>query len=148
MEKNYYYLSENNNVNVIKQSSAMGKRIEVMELYDLGLSYSSGDTESKKMAVKYLRKAANQGHAMAQYMMGYFYQNGEGVKKDPVKAVKWFQKAAEQNMPGGLFVLASCYDFGDGVKQNKAKAIEYYIKAAELGDVGAIENLESMICKE
>lgn len=41
-------------------------------------------------------KAAEQGHADTQYMLGVMYQNGYGVKQDYAEARKWFNKAAEQ----------------------------------------------------
>ena len=42
------------------------------------------------------RKAAEQGKAIAQYNLGYCYEKGLGVVKDPTEAVKWYRKAAEQ----------------------------------------------------
>ena len=47
-------------------------------------------------AVKWYRKAADQGHAKAQYNLGWCYANGEGVAKNISEAVKWYRKAAEQ----------------------------------------------------
>ena len=47
-------------------------------------------------AVKWYRKAAEQGFAAAQYNLGVCYYSGEGVAKDAAEAVKWFRKAAEQ----------------------------------------------------
>jgi TPR repeat protein len=46
--------------------------------------------------VKWLRKAANQGHADAQYNLGAMYFMGRGVLQDHVEAEKWYRKAAEQ----------------------------------------------------
>lgn len=44
------------------------------------------------MAMKWYRKAAEQGYADAQYMLGLCYC----VKQDKPEAVKWLQKAAKQ----------------------------------------------------
>lgn len=44
------------------------------------------------MAMKWYRKAAEQGFADAQYMLGLCYC----VKQDKPEAVKWLQKAAKQ----------------------------------------------------
>jgi TPR repeat protein len=43
-----------------------------------------------------LTKAAEQGHAAAQYNLGVFYYNGQGVAKDQTTAVQWITNAAEQ----------------------------------------------------
>ena len=47
-------------------------------------------------AVKWFRKAAEQGHADAQYHLGWCYRKGEGVPQDTAEAVKWWRKAARQ----------------------------------------------------
>jgi hypothetical protein len=46
-------------------------------------------------AVKWYRKAAEQGHAEAQYNLGCGYANGQGVGKDIVEAYAWFSMAAK-----------------------------------------------------
>ena len=47
-------------------------------------------------AVKWYRKAAEQGSAKAQYNLGVMYAEGTGVLKNDAKAVKWYRKAADQ----------------------------------------------------
>ena len=42
------------------------------------------------------KKAAEQGHAEAQFHLGMCYLNGVGVRKDEATAVAWYRKAAEQ----------------------------------------------------
>ena len=49
-----------------------------------------------EQAVYWYSKAAEQGHASAQYNLGACYDNGEGVPMDNQKAVYWYRKAAEQ----------------------------------------------------
>ena len=49
-------------------------------------------------AVKWFRKAAEQGDAIAQVNLGYAYANGFGVEKDEKEEVKWYRKAAEQGL--------------------------------------------------
>lgn len=44
-------------------------------------------------------KAAQQGYAAAQYVLGVCYENGFGVKQDKQKAIEWYTKAAEQGYP-------------------------------------------------
>ena len=47
-------------------------------------------------AVKWFRKAAEQGSAKAQCNLGVCYANGEGVTKDYVEAYKWLSLASAQ----------------------------------------------------
>jgi uncharacterized protein len=45
-------------------------------------------------AVKWYRKAADQGDAFAQLNLANMYDNGQGVPQDDVQALKWFNLAA------------------------------------------------------
>ena len=47
-------------------------------------------------AVKWYRKAAEQGNATAQTFLGGCYANGRGVSEDMAEAVKWWRRAAGQ----------------------------------------------------
>ena len=55
-----------------------------------------GVPEDDREAVKWTRKAAEQGGASAQNNLGVMCQNGEGVPKDYVKAYAWWIFAAAQ----------------------------------------------------
>ena len=50
----------------------------------------------KAEAVKWYRKAADQGNAKAQYDLGVCYRDGVGVTMDAAEAVKWFNKAVDK----------------------------------------------------
>ena len=47
-------------------------------------------------ALRWIQKAAEQGHVAAQNTLGAMYLEGEGVSKDYEEAMKWIKKAAEQ----------------------------------------------------
>ena len=47
-------------------------------------------------AMKWFRKAADQGDPEAQYALGVMYKNGRGVPRDDAEAIKWYRKAADQ----------------------------------------------------
>ena len=46
-------------------------------------------------AVKWYRRAAEQGGTIAQYELGALYAIARGVPKDHAEAVKWYRKAAD-----------------------------------------------------
>jgi len=52
-------------------------------------------------AVKWYRKAADQGSANAQYFLGVIYADGLGVKRDYLEAVEWFKKACDNKIKKG-----------------------------------------------
>jgi TPR repeat protein len=64
-------------------------------MYAKGLGVGQDDAE----AVIWFRKAAEQGHAQAQYNLGWMYANGQGVAQDHAEPAIWYRKAAEQGMP-------------------------------------------------
>ena len=69
-----------------------------MAQYWLGSCYDFGFcvAQDKSEAVKWYRKAAEQGLADGQYWLGRCYAEGEGVAQDKTEAIKWYRKAAEQ----------------------------------------------------
>ena len=57
-------------------------------------AYKRGDYAE---AVKWFRKAAEQGHGSAQYNLGLAYMEGKGVPEDYVRAHMWFNLVAAQD---------------------------------------------------
>ena len=87
------------------------------------------------------RKAAEQGHAGAQYELGGAYLEGRGREEgaDVAKAVCWYRKAAEQGHAEARYELGRGYREGWGVGEDAdvAQAECWYRKAAEQGHVEA-----------
>ena len=67
------------------------------------------DDEDEVLAVKWWRKAAEQGHAEAQYQLGYAYQHGIGVERDDDEAEKWYNKAAENGNSDAMEAVDRLY---------------------------------------
>ncbi len=65
----------------------------------------SFDSQNSIETLERARKAAEQGHAEAQYNLGGFYVFGDGVKQDYAEAVKWYRKAAAQGDAQAISVL-------------------------------------------
>jgi len=66
--------------------------------YNLGVMYETGDGIAKDstQAAQWYRKAAEQGHALAQLNLGVMYFNGDVVPRDLVAACVWYNLAAAQ----------------------------------------------------
>ena len=54
---------------------------------------------NNSLAVKWLRRAADSGFAIAQTELGEMYFAGKGVQRDPKESRKWLEKAAEARYP-------------------------------------------------
>ncbi|MGD0400442.1 MAG: retroviral-like aspartic protease family protein [Syntrophobacteraceae bacterium] len=103
-------------------------------------AYNRGDYAK---AYKELKELAEQGHANAQYELGYMYVMGQGVRQDYDEAVKWFRKAAEQGNAWGQGALGMMYHYGHGVPQDYAEAEKWLRRAAEQGHAEAQTILKS-----
>jgi TPR repeat protein len=118
----------------------------VTDQFNKGLKADSGKggEQDRAEAVKWYKKAAEQGLASAQYNLGLKYDKGEGVEQDRTEAAKWYRKAAEQGLASAQYNLGLKYDKGEGVEQSKEKAVRWYRKAARQGFASAQCNLGYM----
>ena len=112
----------------------------------LGTMYKGGHgvKQDYKEAMRWLRRAAEQGFASAQYNLGGMYDEGKGVKQDFTEAVKWYRCAAEHGHVDAQFNLGATYAKGEDVEQDVTEAVKWYQVAAEQGDEGALTNLNCM----
>ena len=83
-------------------------------------------------AVKWYRKAAEQGDITAQYHLGDCYYYGNGVPKNRSEAAKWFRKAAEQGNAAAQYMTGVC-SLGERPNFDYTKAAKWFRNAAEQG---------------
>lgn len=129
------------NIETIKAMASKGDadaQNKIGFCYNFGIA---GFTQCFEEAVRWFKKAANQGWAKSQSNLGVCYLNGTGVEQDSRIAVEWFSKAAEQGHAFAQFKLARCLIDGEGVETNHEKAVEWFNKAAEQGLSDAQLNL-------
>ena len=82
-------------------------------------------------ADRWLRLAATQGDADAQFWLGTAYERGWFGAIDDREAFKWIRKAAAQGLPDAQFSLGQMYGDGEGVAENNSLAANWYRKAAD-----------------
>ena len=95
------------------------------------------DNGEPATAVKYYRKAAEQGHEAACENLAMAYGMGDGVPEDKAEAHKWFMKAAELGSAFAQYIAGNNYFNGIGVEENTDEAIKWFFKAAEQGQPNA-----------
>ena len=115
------------------QSIASDSPLSTEDIFTTGIRYSLGIGVPKDDAegVRWFKRAARQGHADAQVMLGGAYRLGEGVEQDHAQALYWYQLAAEKHNSAAQMNLAKIYEAGQGVEQDHVKALHYYRLAAE-----------------
>ena len=105
----------------------------------------TGVLKDAKEAVNWYRKAAEQGHAIAQWQLGFIYANSEGVLKDAKEAVNWHRKAAEQGIASAQFNLGAMYANGQGVPKDMVNAYAWLNMAVANCDSNVAEDHSAMI---
>ena len=109
----------------------------------IGNCYAEGKVVAKDEAeaLRWYRKAADQGCAEAQYRLGkwYTYHSTIGRKSE---AEMWFRKAAEQGHLAAQHRLGVLHLTGEGdVTTNYVEAVRLFRKGAESGYARSIHNL-------
>ena len=95
-----------------------------------------GVTDADAEAARWFRRAAEQGHADAQNLLGYIYRTGQGVPHSDAEAVRWYRLAAEQGYARAQFNLGNMYVDGRGVLQDYVQAHKWLNLAASQENPG------------
>lgn len=114
-------------------------RGDAVAQYEMGLQrLSNGQTPE---GVSLLRRAANQGLAMAQYRLAKLFERGEGVPVDLSQARQWTERAAAAGNRKAMHDLGVYYARGEGAPLDEASAFRWFRQAAELGVADSQFNL-------
>ena len=98
--------------------------------YQLGFWYlciSQNSPAEYALAIKWMKMAAAQSNAPAEFMFGTLSTN-------KVDAAKWYQKAAGQGFGPAESLWGQCYLRGEGIEHDDHKAFGWLQKAAQQGD--------------
>ena len=116
--------------------------VAIAQDYDAGLKAAqAGDFQT---ALKEWKPLADQGHAIAQYNLGWMYADGEGVVEDDAEAVRWYRLAADQGHAGAQHNLGLMYANGEGVLQDNVTAHMWFNIAGANGAEDGRDNREKI----
>jgi len=119
--------------------------------YKLGQMYDDGEgvQQDHEEAAKWLRKAADQGHAAALNRLAFMYFLGLGVPAvDHAECVKLLRKAADQGDVFAQNELGGVYETGLCGAVDEAEAEKWYRMAADQGFTLAQQGLASLKNKQ
>jgi len=108
---------------------------------------SAGATVACSMSAEELgslNSRVEQGDAVAQAELGYFYSSGTCVPQDYPEAFRLARLAAEQGNARGQGGLGYMYQNGEGVPEDYVEAVRWYRLAAEQGNASSQNNLGLM----
>ena len=89
----------------IKQNAEQGNALGQAKLASLYLLGRNGVEIDNIQAVKWMKKAAEQGLVEAQVVVAAMYDRGMGLKGDKKIATQWYEKAAKQGHGTSLAIL-------------------------------------------
>jgi TPR repeat protein len=112
-------------------------------MYKNGEGVPQNDAE----AAKWYRKAADRGHADAQFKVALMYSMGKGVPQNDAEAANWCQKAADQGQADAQHTLGLMYATGRGVLQDDVQAHLWLNLAGASGDDRAAQLRDDVAAK-
>jgi uncharacterized protein len=121
----------------------------------LGVAYEQDEfgvfgVRDEREALKWYRKAAEQGNPDAEVELGRCYEDGRGVEQDYALAAQWYRKAAEHvpNLGGagqGRNDLGLLYMEGPGVPKDYVQAYMWFSLAGTEANLAAVQ-VETRFC--
>ncbi|MEZ0243239.1 MAG: tetratricopeptide repeat protein [Sphingomonas sp.] len=96
-------------------------------------------------AVALVQAKARTGDADALDFLGWFYDTGTGLPKDPVKAADYYRRAAEAGSAHGQWRYGVMLDMGEGgLKSDPVAAMRWFEKARAQGFTNAMVSIGVM----
>jgi len=116
---------------------------DVVAQFSLGaMLYYGGDDTAQ--AIEWIRKAAAQRYAPAEFHLGQVYDFGFGAAQNDRQALEWYRQAAEHGSAPAQRSLGDFYRKGRLVTADAAEAARWYRRAADGDDVRAQYQLGQM----
>lgn len=108
--------------------------------YSVCISRNSLSVKQKNLALNLakaafpgVKKMAEAGDELAQYVLGKMYSRGEGAEKDIAEGVKWYMKSAAKGNPEAQCNIGYAYARGLGLEADDKKAVEWFMRSAKNG---------------
>ena len=114
--------------------------------WQLGYYFQTGEyvAVNDEEAVRWYKKAADQGHAVAYCSLGDCYASGLGVDKDIQIAISLYKKSIAKGETISCSRLGDLYYYGEEVPKNLNTAIYYYELGAKEKDSYSMYSLGYM----
>ncbi len=104
----------------------------------MALASSSSTNSDTPVALKLLKKEAQDDDPGAQLLYGIAYLNGnDGLKPDAKKAVYWLRRSARMGNAYAQLMLGKAFAEGKGVDQDLNHAIKWWYESANKGNAQA-----------
>ena len=137
-------LSKSSEPTEFEKTKPLAEKGDPRAQYRLGWMFYNGvDQNGEEVkqdyneALKWYRKAAEQGNALALDSLGAMYYLGRGVERDFKEALKWYRKATEKGHANAQWQLGVMYAKGEGVLKDNVAAYAWLDVAVANREEGA-----------
>jgi TPR repeat protein len=86
-------------------------------------------------------QASQTDHSAALNEVGFCYEHGKGVEKNPEEALRYYMESAKRGFIRAQVNVGACFYLGIGVAKDPAVALLWFDRAAKRGDAAAQNNL-------
>jgi uncharacterized protein len=125
-------------------------QIQLGQSYLTGRDFDGSDfPQDYSEAMRWLKRAHDQGAFTATYLLGTMYEEGKGVPVDVPAAIVLYEQAVERGAYLPCVNLARIYAQGKGVPQSRSLAENWYRKVLsfkdEVDDVGEMQEAREFL---
>jgi TPR repeat protein len=102
-------------------------------LYERGMDAITGIgvSENDALGIDYFRRSADLAYGPAQIALGYYYETGTSLAKDPARALALYRKAAQQGDPLAAWLAGRLCLVGAGALHDPEAAAKWLKVAAD-----------------
>jgi TPR repeat protein len=113
----------------------------------VGVLLDRAEHADPREATDWFHKAADQGHALAQFELGLRHDCGKGIERDYEAAHFWYLCAARQGHARAQFNLGVMYSAGQGVHCDLVEAYGWLQRAGGAGVAAASSYLKKIAAR-
>ncbi|MBT3044693.1 MAG: sel1 repeat family protein [Candidatus Thiodiazotropha sp. (ex Codakia orbicularis)] len=121
----------------LANKGVVGAQNNVADMYAYGKGVKQNTTE----AIRWYKKASDNGLALAAIQLGNTYNFGYFTEKNEKQTFHWYLTAAKLGDPMAQEWVGNMYEEGIGTEKNYKKALYWYQKSAERGDTEGMYSL-------
>ncbi len=118
--QDYKRQNDTDKVALCKQLALQG---ELEAMFEYGLLLTHAKEPDYTNGAFWLGRAAQKGHALAQYRLSRFYFKGLGVSCDRLQGLLWLKRSAEQGVLDAIYDIAMIYCDPNGGSFNPQEGI-------------------------
>ncbi|TDQ08402.1 tetratricopeptide repeat protein [Pedobacter metabolipauper] len=127
-------------IELYKKAAALGEKAAARKIGEI---YYSEPEANPAEALKWFKKAADDGDILGNQYMGEFNYFGIGKKKDLPEAAQWFKRITFESADAMYYLGLINLEGETGTPDNK-EAMNWFLKAAEKGHASATFYIGSM----